>query len=127
MDKKKCAHVWIEPKMPTGPRWAKTLFSSIFIKVFEFEENHHIFISAHLKYINSLIWRTNVHKVFGIEEKHPIFTSTQLKYKNFTYLDEKCARVNWAKNVDRSPEGENFSFSIFFFKSYFHFNNLNHN
>ena len=57
--------IWMEnghmsdltPKSSPGPRWAKTSIFSIFWKVFENEENHHILTLGQLKYTNSLIWK----------------------------------------------------------------------
>ena len=43
------------------PLLAKTWIFSIFLKVFENEQNPHILTPGQLKYTNSLIWMENVH------------------------------------------------------------------
>ena len=136
---KKCAHVWIEPEMSTGPQWAKSSIFSIFWKIFENEEKLHIFTSGQLKYKNSLIWIKKIctyvnwaemstgpqwaktsfvsifWKVFEIEENHHNFTSTHQQYKN---------SLIWRKNVyielkmSTSPRWAKISTFFWFFEKF---------
>ena len=129
--------------MCPGLVWAKTSnFFSIFLKVFENEENHQIFTPGKLKYKNQLIWMKNVHmcersrecprsgmgenfnffefflKVFENEENHHIFTLGQLNYKNsliwmktvdMCELSQKCPQVRGGRKLQFLRFFEKFS------------------
>ena len=126
---KKCELSKICPQVRCG---RKPIYL-ILLKVFENEENHHIFMSGQLKYKNWRNWLKNVKKcelskkmstgsrwakiliffyfwkIFENEENHPIWTSRQLKYKKSLTWMKMWKSVNRAKKLHRIELGENFN------------------
>ena len=99
----------MDEKMYTCVNWAKNVDRSMvgenfiffdFWKVFEIEENHHIFTSTQLKYKNadrSVVGEnfsfSDFLKSFPNWRKLSYFHFNTTKIQKFIHLEEKCAHV----------------------------------